>query len=91
MLATDERLLERLDEEGWATARSLATALDLPRGVTRDRLRMLADAGLVAFATSDRDLVHLTTSGALYLEGERDQALYPHPFDRGRATFGVLG
>lgn len=67
------------------------TALDFPRGVTRDRLRTLADAGIVAFATADRDLVHLTTSGGLYVEGERDRALYPHPFDRGRATFGVLG
>lgn len=52
--------------------RSLSTAVGVPAGVARDRLRLLADAGLVAFATNDYDLVHLTTSGALYLEGERD-------------------
>ena len=91
MLACDERLLERLESEGWSTVRSLARAVGLPRGTTRDRVRMLADAGLVAFATTDRDLVHLTGSGTRYLAGERDQALHPHPFDQGRATFGVLG
>jgi len=91
MLACDERILERLNAEGWSTARELATACEIPTGVTRDRLRMLADAGLVAFATDDLDLVHLTTSGAQYLSGARDQQVHPHPFDRGRATFGVLG
>lgn len=86
MVTPDERLLERLEEEGWSTPRSLARAVGEPTGVTRDRLRLLADAGLVAFATGDYDLVHLTTSGALYLEGERDQAKHPHPLDIGRAT-----
>jgi hypothetical protein len=93
MLACDERLMERLEEEGWATARSLGRALDLPMGVTRDRLRRLADAELVAFMTEDCELVHLTADGARYLAGDRDQALHPHPhpLDVGRATFGVLG
>jgi hypothetical protein len=86
MLACDERLMERLNEEGWSTAPPLATAVGLPTGMVRDRLRMLADAGLVAFATPDLDLVHLTTSGALYLEGERDQVVHPHPLEIGRAT-----
>ncbi|MFB6205663.1 MAG: hypothetical protein ABEJ05_03925 [Haloglomus sp.] len=59
--------------------------------MTRDRLRLLADTGLVAFATADCELVHLTTSGARYLEGERDQALHPHLLDTGRAMFGIWG
>jgi hypothetical protein len=93
MLASDERLLERLEEEGWSTVRSLGRALDLPMGVTRDRVRRLADAELVAFMTEDCELVHLTADGARYLAGDRDQALHPHPhpLDVGRATFGVLG
>jgi hypothetical protein len=91
MVTSDERLLERLEEEGWSTPRSLARAVDQPTGITRDRLRLLADAGLVAFATNDYDLVHLTTSGALYLEGERDQAEHPHPFDVRRATRALGG
>jgi hypothetical protein len=48
---------------------SLAIAPDFPRGVTPDRLRMLADAGLAAFATSNGDLVHLTTTGRCILRG----------------------
>ena len=91
MHADDERLLEWLNGEGWTLGRHLATVLNLPRGLVGDRLSMLADAGLVAFATADCDLVHLTGSGARYLAGERDQQVHPHPFDRGRATFGVLG
>jgi hypothetical protein len=91
MQVYDDRLLERLEEEGWSTTRSLATAVGMPVGLTRDRLLLLADAGLVAFATNDYDLVHLTTSGALYLEGERDQAEHPHPIDVGRATGALRG
>lgn len=91
MQVYDDRLLERLDEEGWSTARSLSTAVGVPAGVARDRLRLLADAGLVAFATNDYDLVHLTTSGALYLEGERNQALHSHPLSIRRATRGIEG
>jgi hypothetical protein len=52
---------------------------------------MLADSGLVAFVTCDREPAYATECGARYLSGERDQQVHQHPFDRGRATFEVLG
>lgn len=88
----DERILESLREEGWTSARTLARKPNiwLPHREVKRRLRMLADGELVVPSTPDFDLYHITTDGVLYLEGNRDQALHPHPFYYGLATAPLL-
>jgi len=87
-IETDDRLLELLRGEGWTSPRSLAAKPTVHLSVreVRRRLRMLADGGLVAPSDPDFDLYHLTTNGELYLDGERNQELHPHPFIHALAT-----
>ena len=84
----DDRLLEALRVEGWTSPGTLAAkpAIRLTRRQIRARLRLLADAELVAPHDRDYDLYHLTTEGELYLDGQRDQQLHPHPRSCGLAT-----
>jgi len=84
----DDRLLEVLKENGWMTPYSMAmeSHIHLTTTGVKRRLRILADAELVAPSDDDYDLFHLTTDGRLYLDGERDQELHPHPFYYGLAT-----
>jgi len=92
MTAPDERLLEELEGEGWTHPRRLAASPSVYlsyRGVQL-RLRFLADAELVAPSDDDFDLYHITGDGERYLEGDRDQALHPHPLYYGRATAPFL-
>jgi len=77
----DERLLERLRDAGETTIPLLATALDVPTGILRDRLRMLAQVELVDVERHDggREWYDLSYWGKLYLEGDYDVELYPRP------------
>lgn len=88
MTRADERLCEELRGRGWTHPRVLAASpsVYLPYREVCKRLRMLADAELVAPSDDDYDLYHITTDGKLYLDGERDQELHPHPFCYGLAT-----
>lgn len=45
----------------------------------------------VAPMDDDFDFYHITKQGMEYLNGERDQALHPHPFYYGLATRPLLG
>ncbi|PSP38295.1 winged helix-turn-helix domain-containing protein [Halobacteriales archaeon QH_7_65_31] len=77
----DERLLEYLCDEGETNVRLLAMAFEVGTGILRDRLRMLAQAGLVAVEVFDEgdNWYELTYWGEVYLEGEYDPGLYPRP------------
>lgn len=92
MTQVDERLLEVLEESGWMHPRVIARtpSVGLSYRLVRRRLRMLADAELVAPSDDDFDLYHITGDGERYLEGERDQDLHPHPFCYGLATTPML-
>lgn len=92
MTQADERLLEVLEGGGWMHPRVIARApsVRLSYRLVQRRLRMLADAELVAPSDDDFDLYHLTTDGELYLNGERDQELHPHPFAYGLATARIM-
>ncbi|MFC7226293.1 hypothetical protein N0B31_02675 [Salinirubellus salinus] len=92
MQPVDERLLETLDEDGgWNPVEWVAGQVDRHPLFVDERLRMLADADLVAFDSTRYQWVHISSGGQLYLRGERRQELYPHPFDVGRATRGIRG
>lgn len=84
----DDRILEVLDKDGWLSPYQIANepSVWLPTFRVKRRLRLLADAELVAPFDDDFDLYHITTDGRLYLDGDRDQSLHPHPFCYGLAT-----
>jgi predicted transcriptional regulator len=78
----DERLLEHLQENGWSTPSLIAEHpnfedREVSRGRIRERLQMLADAGLVG--REHEDVYEITRSGQLYLEGEIDAEHRPDP------------
>lgn len=84
----DDRILEYLMRSGWTSpyAVSHESHIHLTTTQVKRRLRMLADAELVAPFDDDFDLHHITTDGRLYLDGDRDQSLHAHPFCYGLAT-----
>lgn len=77
----DDRILEHLRDESWATPSYMARLKGVHATETqvKERCRVLADADLVAFLTDHQDLVELTTLGMGYLKGEVDINLYPRP------------
>jgi hypothetical protein len=77
----DDRILEHLRDESWSTPRFMTNVQGIHATETqvRERCRVLADADLVAFLTSDQDMVELTGRGKQYLEGKVDVELYPRP------------
>lgn len=74
---TDERILEYLAEEPWASLEELAEhrAIRVSKGTIRERCRVLASVDFVAFRWEDERFVELTTTGALYLDGQADADL----------------
>lgn len=80
-VALEERLLEYLRNKGETNVRLLEFTFDVGTGILRDRLRMLAQVGLVAVDSVEGgyDWYELTQWGLLYLEGEYDHGNYPRP------------
>jgi DNA-binding IclR family transcriptional regulator len=70
MVHADERILEYLDREGSASTWAIASDLHLRRGLTRDRLHMLAHVGWVEHAVDPYvdDTWSITTWGLGYLD-----------------------
>jgi len=75
----DDRILEYLAEEGWATPSLIAmeASIDVSEGFVEDRLHFLGYAGFV-----DRlhaEMYEITGWGHLYLDGELDAHYQPTP------------
>lgn len=87
MLPVDERILEYLTEEPWATAGEMANlgVFAVPEATIQERCKVLADIDFLAPAVdesnSDPDMWEITGWGELYLEGEID-ARYRQPTKR---------
>jgi len=79
MKAQDDRILEHLDREGWASPSLIASesSIDISEGHVEERLRMLWYAGLVSPIWADA--YEITTQGVLYLRGELDVEHQPTP------------
>jgi hypothetical protein len=77
----DDRILEYLAEEGYATAREIAKEKGIHATAVQvqERCRLLADVDLVEFLTSEEEIVEITMRGKEYLNGEVDVNLYPRP------------
>ncbi|WP_178915169.1 winged helix-turn-helix domain-containing protein [Natronomonas gomsonensis] len=82
MCCLDERILEHLQREGWATPRHIERtfSMNASEGRTQERLKMLADAGLVAPFFESSRMYELTGEGKRYLEGELDAKHQPFPY-----------
>lgn len=78
MLPVDERILEYLTEEPWATAVEMAdvSAFDVPEATIQERCKVLADIDFLVPAVdescSNPDMWEITGWGELYLDGEID-------------------
>lgn len=75
----DERIIEHLDDDGWATPATMAREFCFTASEERieERCRALQDAGLVAPIMHDGDMFELTVVGMLYLDGELDAGTLP--------------
>lgn len=79
MTQQDDRILEFLAAEGWATPRLVAreASIHVSAGVVEERLHFLGYAGFV-----DRihgDTYEITRWGHRYLDGDIDAAHQPRP------------
>lgn len=75
MQQLDERILEHIDEEGWATPRTMSRNVNFEgvyasEGRIRERCKKLVKAELIA--PIHADMYEITTWGNLYLEGDLD-------------------
>ncbi len=84
METLDERILEHLADEGWATARTMARCPGFETSESRlaERCHVLAHADLIAPLMDCRraDVWELTGRGVRYLRGEVDaESIRPLP------------
>lgn len=81
MQQLDERILEFVREEGWASPHIIAASGGFCCSVSEERIRermaWLVYAGLLAPISGDQ--VDLTGAGARYLEGDLDARHQPRP------------
>jgi len=77
MQQTDERVLEYLQSEPWEDPEEMADhpAFGVGAGTIQERCRILASVDFVAFRWGDERSVELTTTVALYLDGQVDANL----------------
>jgi len=86
MCTIDERIIEYLAEESWATAGVLEREIRLNASKARiyERLKLLAQVGLVAPIYEGSNMYEITGQGREYLQGDLDMKHRPTP--KGRAT-----
>ncbi|WP_225334923.1 hypothetical protein [Halomicrobium urmianum] len=79
MMQVDERILDYLDQEDWATPRMMARdrCFSVSEGFIWERCQMLRYVGFIA--QFGRDMYELTNDGKLYLQGEIDAQHRPTP------------
>lgn len=75
----DERIIEHLDEGGWASPSTMSRGFRFTASEARilERCEALSDAGLIAPIYEDADMFELTTMGYLYLDGDIDADTLP--------------
>lgn len=70
----DERIIEHLDESGWASPSTMSRGFRFTASEARilERCKALSDSGLIAPIYEGADMFELTTLGILYLNGDID-------------------
>jgi hypothetical protein len=79
MEQVDERIMEFIREEGWASPSILASqrGFEASEGRIRERCKMLTYTGFLAPIAGE--LYDITTEGILYLDGKIDARHQPTP------------
>ena len=79
MSQLDERIIEHLDDEGWASASTMhrSFCFSASEARIRERCRELSDAGLIAPIYRRATMYELTAVGMLYLDGDLDAGTLP--------------
>lgn len=80
MQQVDDRILEYVEAEGWATPSILASRPEFQHASEariRERFEWLVHAGLLAPISGD--MVDITSEGRMYLEGELHAGHQPRP------------
>lgn len=81
MCTLDERIIEVLAMESFASPRHLETVINF--NASKDRIaeecHMLSAAGLIAPICEDSDFFEITGEGLRYLEGELNAEYLPRP------------
>lgn len=79
MKKEDDRILEHLSHEGWASPEHIASepSIDISEGHIRERLLFLWYAGLVWQVWADA--FEITSEGQMYLRGQLDASHQPEP------------
>jgi hypothetical protein len=75
----DERIMELLQRDGWATPATMAREFCFTASEDRikGRCAVLQDVGFVAPIIQDEDMFELTVVGMLYLDGDLDAGTLP--------------
>jgi predicted transcriptional regulator len=81
MCPLDERIMEYIEREDWATPRLIhsETSMNASWGRTYERLKMLEQAGLVEREHHRGTMFDLTGEGIRYLRGDLDAEHLPCP------------
>lgn len=79
MSQLDERIIEHLDDEGWASPATMhrSFCFSASKARIRERCRELTGVGLVAPIYEGSDMYELTFVGQLYLDGDLDADTLP--------------
>jgi predicted transcriptional regulator len=79
MKKEDDRIMEFLDRNGWASPEHIESesTIDISEGHVKERLKMLRYAGLVDSIWSGA--FEITLKGMMYLAGELDASHQPTP------------
>lgn len=79
MSQLDERIIEHLDDSGWASPSTMSRSFCFTASKERilERCRALADSGLIAPIYEGSTMYELTTLGYLYLDGDLDANSLP--------------
>jgi len=79
MSQLDERIIEHLDDEGWASASTMhrSFCFSASEARIRERCRELSDSGLIAPIYERSSMNELTVVGDLYLDGDLDAETLP--------------
>ena len=75
----DERIIEHLDEGGWASPSTMSRSFRFTASEDRilERCEALADCGMIAPIYEGASMYELTTIGYLYLDGDLDANTLP--------------
>ncbi|MDB9281557.1 MarR family transcriptional regulator [Halorubrum ezzemoulense] len=93
MYSVDERILEHLSEESWASPSTMAAeaefqSIEADEGYIQQRCRQLVQRELIVPLTNSGNMYEITRWGLAYLRGDLDAAHLLQWQDRNSSKYG---